>query len=137
MRATTLSALVGVAAGHGSMIMPPSRNSVDADLPAWAHGKFPETGLIEPYTCSCSNGTSECSSGQSCFWFSQGCSVGCSKCTGNGTRMPNLDHCPEERSAGYDPLKAEGALNPRYRTVNLNSTPGSVNDIWKYNPWRA
>ena len=66
-----------------------------------------------------------------------GCSVGCSKCTGNGTRMPNLDHCPEERSAGYDPLKAEGALNPRYRTVNLNSTPGSVNDIWKYNPWRA
>ena len=46
-------------------------------------------------------------------------------------------HCPEERSAGYDPLKAEGALNPRYRTVNLNSTPGSVNDIWKYNPWRA
>ena len=37
------------AEGHGSMIMPPSRNSVDADLPAWSHGKFPETGTIEPY----------------------------------------------------------------------------------------
>ena len=35
MRATTLSALVGVAAGHGSMIMPASRNSIDATLPAW------------------------------------------------------------------------------------------------------
>lgn len=34
---------------HGSMIMPPSRNSVDAELPAWSHGKFPETGTIEPY----------------------------------------------------------------------------------------
>ena len=35
MRVTTLSALVGVAAGHGSMIMPASRNSIDATLPAW------------------------------------------------------------------------------------------------------
>jgi len=84
---------------------------------------------------ACNNGTSECNSGQSCFWFSQGCSIGCSNCTGNGTRMPNLDHCPHERTVAPD--KIEGALNPRYRTVNLNSTPGAIDDIWKYNPWRA
>jgi len=130
-------ALINVTLGHGSMIMPPSRNSVDADLPAWSHGKHPETGVIEPYTCSCFNGTSECDSAQSCFWFSQGTSIGCSNATGNGTRIPNLDHCPQERPAGFDPLLMEGALHPKYRTVNLNSTPGAIDDIWKYNPWRA
>ena len=56
--------VVGVQ-GHGSMIMPDSRNSVDASpgMP-WANGKHPETGLIEPYTCACGNGTDVCSSGQ-------------------------------------------------------------------------
>ena len=137
MRTTLTLAHAALVSGHGSMIMPPSRNSVDADLPAWSHGKFPETGLIEPYTCHCINGTSECSAGQSCFWFSQGCSVGCSKCTGNGTRMPNIDHCPEERAADFDPLKMAGALDPVYRSINLNAVPGSVDDIWKLNPWRA
>lgn len=39
--------LVAAACGHGSMIMPPSRNSIDATLPAWSDGKHPETGLIE------------------------------------------------------------------------------------------
>jgi hypothetical protein len=44
--------------------------------------------------------------------FSQGSSIGCAKATGNGTRLPNLDHCPEERAAGFDPLKMVGALDP-------------------------
>jgi hypothetical protein len=162
---TALTTLASRTDAHGSMIMPPSRNSVDADLPPWSHGKFPETGLIEPYTCHCINGTSECSAGQSCLyvhfapvpapldsarksrlgprllwprsWFSQGCSIFCSKCTGNGTRIPNLDHCPEERAAGFDPLKLAGALHPVYRSINLNAVPGSADDIWKFNPWRA
>jgi len=132
--------LIGGADAHGSLIMPQSRNSVDSELPAWSDGKHPETGLIEPYDCGCNNGTSECKSGQSCFWFSQGTSIGCSNATGNGTRIPNLDHCPEERPEGFVPsdlLKMPGALHPKYRTVNLNAAPGSVNDIWKYNPWRA
>jgi len=137
LRSLSLSLSLSLAAGHGSMIMPPARNSVDADLPAWSHGKNPPTGLIEPYSCKCKNSTSECSSGQSCFWFSQGCSVGCDACTGNGTRMPNLDHCPANRSAGFDPLTMPGALLPKYRSINLNATPGSISDIWKFNPWRA
>lgn len=103
----------------------------------WADGKFPETGLIEPYTCRCNNGTDVCSSGQSCFWFTQGSSIGCLTADGNGTRLPNLDHCPGERAPDFDPLKIEGALNPKYRTVNVDSKPGSVADIWKFNPWRA
>lgn len=135
--AASFAALMSLADAHGSLIMPPSRNSIDAELPAWAHGGHPMTGLIEPYNCGCTNGTSECDSGQSCFWFSQGTSIGCMNATGNGTRIPNLDHCPDERSVGFNPLTMEGALLPRYRTVNLNSTPGALDDIWKYNPWRA
>jgi hypothetical protein len=38
--------------------------------------------------------------------------------------MPNLDHCPHERKG--PPGEMEGALHPKYRTVNLNSTPGAI-----------
>eukprot|EP00440_Ansanella_granifera_P001336 gb/GFBE01001438.1/.p1 GENE.gb/GFBE01001438.1/~~gb/GFBE01001438.1/.p1 ORF type:complete len:387 (+),score=62.44 gb/GFBE01001438.1/:1-1161(+) len=115
---------------HGSMIMPPTRNSIDAELPEWSHGKFPGTGSIEPYSCMCTNGTSECNAGQNCFWFSQGCSIGCKACTGNGIRYPNFDQCPEERTAKPTLLK-------KYWTANHQAEQGSVADIYKYNPWRA
>ena len=53
------------------------------------------TGWIEPYNCRCTNGTdAECNSGQSCFWFSQGCTIGCAACDGQGQRFPSWDHCP-------------------------------------------
>ena len=32
--------------GHASLIMPPARNSIDSELPAWSHGKHPETALL-------------------------------------------------------------------------------------------
>merc|ERR1719499_1046240 len=115
---------------HGSMIMPPTRNSIDAELPPWSHGKFPHTGWIEPWTCMCTNGSSTCNAGQSCFWLSQGCSIGCKACTGNGIRYPNFDQCPEER-------KAQPTLLKKYWTANHNAEEGSVADIYKYNPWRA
>ena len=106
--------LLGSAAtvlGHGSMIMPPSRNSIDATLPAWRDGRHPPTGWIEPYTCNCTNGTDACSNGQSCFWFSQGCTIGCAACDGDGARLPGYDHCPETSIAP--------TLNdPKYRTAN-------------------
>jgi hypothetical protein len=34
--------------------------------------------------------------------------------------------------AGFNPLTMEGALLPKYRTVNMQSKPGTVGDIWKY-----
>ena len=132
MKVGILLFVVASVAGHASLIMPPTRNAIDSTLPAWSNGKHPMTGWIEPYNCACTNGTeAACESGQSCFWFSQGVSVGCKKADGNGTRIPNLDHCPEERAPGFDPLKMDGALLPKYRTVNLNATPGSIADIWK------
>ena len=114
--------------------MPPSRNSIDAELPAWDHGKHPSTGWIEPYSCTCTNGTeAECNSGQSCFWFSQGCTIGCKACDGDGRRYPSYDHCPGTPSA----LKVPTYLDKKWWTANHNATPGSYEDIWRFNPWRA
>ena len=119
--------------GHASMIMPPARNSIDSELPAWSHGKHPETGVIEPYNCACTNGTeAECNSGQSCFWFSQGCTIGCAACDGNGQRYPSWDHCP-----GTPNKPPATYLDKKYWTANTNATVGSTEDIWRFNPWRA
>jgi hypothetical protein len=125
MRALLFSSLVATVCGHGSMIMPPSRNSVDADLPAWSHGKFPKTGTIEPYTCSCNNGTSECSSGQSCFWFSQVRAT----VLGPASRRPNMQmrqhasvlarRCPARPCgppASHPPASHPHASHPPART---------------------
>ena len=72
----------------------------------------PMTGWIEPYNCRCTNGTeSECNSGQSCFWFSQGCTIGCAACDGDGARLPGYDHCP-------DASIAPTLNDPEYRTAN-------------------
>jgi hypothetical protein len=77
-----LSTLVGSAWGHASVIMPPSRNAVDGAEPGtpWSGGQHPATGWLMPYGADCTNGTDACNSGQSAFWFSQGCTIGCKVC---------------------------------------------------------
>ena len=65
-----------------------------------------------------------------CARNTEGCTIGCKACDGNGTRIPNIDHCPDERPDGFEPLHMPGALHPKYRSVNLNATPGSPEDIW-------
>jgi hypothetical protein len=95
--------------------------------------KHPPTGSIMPYGSTCTNGTSDCDSGQSAFWFSQGCGVGCEACNGNGSRIPNADHCPDLPK----PTDPNVVLDPIYRTTNQHTVPGSVEDFYKFNPWRA
>jgi len=126
-------ALVPEALAHGSMIMPLARNSIDAETPEWSDGKHPMTGTIEPYNCRCTNGTDVCNNGQSCFWFSNGCTPGCKACDGNGNRYPNFDHCPTETKD----LKPTDMLSKDYWTGDKTWEEGTSYDIFKYNPWRA
>ena len=122
---------------HASLIMPLSRNSVDILDPQYKNGSRPSTGWIEPYSCSCTNGTeSSCDNAQSCFWFSQGCTPGCPACDGNGSRVPNFDHCPGK---SFSPEKNPEVFicDPKYRTGNRNATCGSYEDYTKFNPWRS
>lgn len=122
-------ALVGCAAGHGSVVIPPPRNAVDRSLPPWKGGRFTPSGTIEPFGCVCTNASGICESAQSCFWFSQGCTIGCKTCSGNGSRAFNLDVCGSGMKATNN--------DPLHRTLNRNATAGSAADVYKYNPWRS
>ena len=146
---------LAVVAGHASMIAPPTRNAVDSDLPAWSNGKRvlqvhehdthqddprrliaanhesradPNTGWIEPYNCACTNGTeASCNNGQSCFWFSQGCTGFCEKCDGQGQRYPSWDHCP---GTPKPQSFIDGTyLDKKWWTANQNVTAGSHEDV--------
>jgi len=85
-----------------------------------------------PFGCDCSNGTSLCASGQSCFWFSQGCTIGCEKCDGNGERL----NVPGGRNVCNSTFKATNN-NPKYRTSGRNVKPFSKDDSTQHMPWRS
>ena len=78
--------------------------------------------------CFCANGTSASLCGQTCFWFSQGCTIGCPTCTGVNARA-QIDVC----GLGKKPT----ICDPRLRTYNVGAECNSAQDIYKHNPWRA
>jgi len=105
-----------------------------ADFPGTGRWGAPnETCGTVPYSCqegcSCSNGTEPCDVGQACFWFASGCTIGCDKCDGVGSRQPNSCRC--------DKCAAATVNDPKYRTGNRKAKAGSPEDIYKYNPWRS
>ena len=94
-------ALVARAAAHGAMTFPKPRNSLDGALEPWTKWAYPcdsthqgdmckitfcEDGKNCQGSCpiSAHNGASQlnASNGQSCYWFSNGCTVGCDACDG-------------------------------------------------------
>ena len=123
-------------ASHSSLLIPPARNAVDKALPPWANGSYgPGQFGDDAWGCNCINATTKgpvpCEVGQSCFWFSNGCSIGCKTCDGgnaSGTNPNAVDRC----GSG-----AKATLNPELRTYNRHTVPGSAQDTYKHNPWRA
>lgn len=101
--------------GHGAMVSPRSRNSIDY--------------LVDVNTARCANLTGdECNNGQAAFWYSQGCFIGCPEC----------DHKSGRQQVDLCGLGKEATVNdPKFRSVNRNATAGSEYDIYKHNPWRA
>jgi len=87
---------------HGAMSFPKPRQSLDGALEPWASWSYPcdakhQGAMCEITFCttgencqgSCAitskNGAANslnASNGQSCYWFSNGCTVGCDKCDG-------------------------------------------------------
>jgi len=127
------AAMLTTVDAHGAMLTPPPRNAIDSTIPGmdWGNGST-HTGHLEPLGVSCANGTEPCKPGQSVFWFSQGCTPGCETCDSQGQRVANWDHCAATRKAPFEPT-----LAPQYRTANRNATPGTEQDIWKFQPWRS
>lgn len=115
MRAVVFVSLFAGALGHGAMVTPRSRNSID-----W---------LVNVNTQRCSNITGDnCNNGQASFWYSQGCFIGCPTCDNESGRR-QVDLC------GLG--KKQTLTDPKYWSVGRDAIPGSDMDIYKHNPWRA
>jgi len=67
--------------------------------------------------------------GQSCFWFSHGCTIFCDKCDGVTARGKNT--CPEKD------IPNATICDPKHRTINRGAACGSKDDHYYFNPWRA
>ena len=119
----TLSLLPAFAAGHGSVITPRSRNSVD-----YLVGINTPKDWNSDWECTnISNNGQGCHNGQAAFYYSQGCFIGCAVC----------DHLSGRRQVDLCGSGKPRAIDPRYRTLNRNATPGSDLDIYRHNPWAA
>jgi hypothetical protein len=124
------------AMSHSSLIIPPPRNAVDKVLAPWRDGGFGGSlkygSPPDNFGCTCVNATAQgavpCEVAQSCFWFSNGCSIGCTSCDGglsSGTNPNTKDRCPETSG------NKTATLNPAFRTINNNATPGSAEDLYR------
>jgi len=69
------------------------------------------------------------SNGQSCFWFSHGCTIFCDECDGVTAR--GKDTCPQKKKPNAT------ICDPNLRTLNRKAVCGSKEDLTYYNPWRA
>ena len=112
---------------HGMLIIPRSRNSVDMDLPDFKDGKNPATMMGG---CNCADPMGSCpaalgpradGNGQPCFWFQQGCTIGCPEC--------NLTKGHWNTSACSKPTVSATVNDPKWRTMNLDAKAGSAEDV--------
>ena len=140
MRALALAGLSLLAAAHSNVLIPRPRNAIDA----LTDPRFGSCGMgkgCAPLNngeghcaygascgCVCVNGTEPCNIGQTCFWFNQGCSIGCPTCTGVKARA-QVDICGNGMKARV--------CDERIRTYNAMAPCNSDKDTYKHNPWRA
>jgi len=129
--ALSLSGLVAGAYGHGSMSFPRPRNAIDADLPTWTNWSYPkdevyfsETGTKTGGSCPHSNGKKgeAKSNGQACYWFSNGCQIGCDTCDGT------QNHCGHEIGAKflYKGMDAKTAKQHNISVPPFTPKPGDM-----------
>mmetsp|Transcript_159101 Transcript_159101/g.296432 ORF Transcript_159101/g.296432 Transcript_159101/m.296432 type:complete len:413 (-) Transcript_159101:224-1462(-) len=166
-------ALSESALAHSAMTIPQPRESVDSREKPWG-GKVPHPLPFEPWCPFPSQAAVghddrniSGANGQACFWFSNGCAIGCDACDGS-TRGPiptfqcvdgeSPDSCdvipnksakiqfgPKAPICGPDAPtpRAPGMpmkatiCNPDHRTVNTAAECGSPEDYFFYSPWRA
>ena len=127
---------------HGALVQPPSRNAFDRMLPAFQAGRTSACNCGNPAT-GCNVSSRQPMNGQSCFWFSQGCFIGCANCTGTDiqpdglepqTDGPHASCTLSNRPAGATYMPT---LPKRLWTMNRAAVELSVNDTYRFHPWRA
>eukprot|EP00040_Diaphanoeca_grandis_P025237 m.139565 g.139565 ORF g.139565 m.139565 type:complete len:437 (-) comp30067_c0_seq1:381-1691(-) len=88
--------------GHGAMTFPRPRNAIDGQINPWTSWSYPCDATHQGANCTmtfCEDGKNcqgscpvsahngvvdalNASNGQSCYWFNNGCMIGCDKCDG-------------------------------------------------------
>ena len=120
----TLSGRTSCVSGHGAVVSPLTRNAAD---------RYP----LGPNLCLCANATpgtasarstAGCANGQACYWYQQGCFIGCKTCDHVSGRV-QADIC----KSGKQPTNN----NPQTCTVNRRNVGHPTLDIYRHNPWRA
>ena len=122
-----LGLFVATVDGHGAIVHPRSRNSIDwSEVP-----DDPSKGIHNTGAHVCSNLTgAPCNNGQAQYWYSQGCFIGCKEC----------DHKSGRRQTDLCKSGFVGRLPDYAIAVNRNTSAGFRNseyDIYRHNPWRA
>ena len=137
----SLSNILGSVWGHGAVVDPPPRNAVDHDIPPWSGdvpNPIPGVDAWCPFVPNSSlNATLSGENGQACFWFSNGCSIGCPECDGK-TRgpIPNKPQFAKKMDICGKGYKAT-VCDSKFRTVNTGAKCGADDDYYYYSPWRA
>ena len=147
--------------GHGAVVFPPPRNNIDHGEAPWdAEVPFPVPAVSDPRNgiwCPIPNpffnntltGSESVEggsiihihihtlghNGQACFWFSNGCSIGCPECDGT-TRGPGVHNHKNDSDICGLGHKAT-VCEPGLRTVNTGAECGSEADSYYFTPWRA
>lgn len=135
--------------------MPVPRNAMDAELPEFEGGKSPTA-----QACTCNNGNGGAKGpvegcdmglrggfdgkgdGQSCYWWSQGCSIGCEECaTVHLGTEPLEGNPPQAGKLGFRKRYCNSTLKstlPRHAwTLNMDAEEFAAEDSYQFNPWRA
>merc|ERR1740117_444564 len=157
--AFVLALLPALALAHSAMTHPEPRNAIDSEMKPWGGG-VPHPLPFEPWCPIPSHAAAgkddrnlTGSNGQACFWFSNGCGIGCNECDGS-TRGPVPSFKCTEETCTYTgkPIEfgpkapvctvSEGSMNatmcdPKARTVNTAAECGSAEDFFYFSPWRA
>lgn len=82
----------------------------------------------EPHLCHIpADLTDGANPGQSAYWYSQGCFIGCPEC----------DHVSGRRQTDLCGSGFVGQIPDNAISVNRNATRNSAYDIYRHNPWRA
>lgn len=120
---------------HAHMVQPPPRNAVDRDLAPW-NGPVPSDydHHVDAFICPMAAGVGgmanlSLANGQSCFWFSHGCTIFCDKCDGKTARFGS--------TCGNGDSVKPTICDPELRTLNRFAPCGSKEDAYQYSPWRA
>ena len=143
--------LLSVVDGHGAVVHPAPRNAVDRDLPPWSLPMPEHLPPVEGALCPAPDATGKITGelGQSCFWFSNGCAIGCDACDGisrgpimHGSTRPSPYGLPWNRKFDTCSATVKSTAKPticdeHLRTVNTNATCMGPDDIFQFSPWRA